>query len=114
MCHALTHARLYAAAAIATLTHSRRWLGFGEIWSARLMHAYLNLLDAQAEAASKEAGGAVPYVKQQALFVDARDIVQLTSQHKDPTPDYVLSKAKLDAVSGGGEGERRGAMRTGG
>lgn len=71
------------------------WLGMGEVWSARLMHAYLSLLDERAHAAS----GADESQRQRAVFVDARDIIHLAGQHKDPTPDYELSQTKLNEVS---------------
>lgn len=66
------------------------WYGFGEIWSARLMCAYLNRLDQEARQLDAKAE------VQDAVFIDARQIIHLT-QHKDPTPDYTLSRAKLSA-----------------
>ena len=72
------------------------------------MQAYLNLLDARACSASATgaAGSALTSSRklaseesQHALFIDARDIIYLTKQHKDPTPDYALSEAKLNEVS---------------
>lgn len=72
------------------------------------MQAYLNLLDARACSSSSTvaAGTALSSARklaseesQQALFIDARDIVFLSKQHKDPTPDYALSEAKLKEVS---------------
>lgn len=67
------------------------WFGFGEIWSARLMAAYLNLLDQRARAANPAAP------RQDAIFVDARELIQL-APHKEPTPDYDASRKKIDAV----------------
>jgi aspartokinase/homoserine dehydrogenase 1 len=67
--------------------HHNWWFGYGEIWSARLMTAYLNLLNQTADGGKD--------TTQDAIFVDAREIIQLT-KHKDPTPDYVVSKEKLD------------------
>ena len=52
------------------------------------MQAYLTLLDLQDVEHAQ---------RREALFVDARDIVQLSK--KDSTPDYATSEAKLQKVS---------------
>ena len=67
----------------------RRWFGYGELWSARLICTFINcVLLAMGQGPGRS--------NERAVWLDARDVVVL-ARTKEPMPDYAVSQERLDA-----------------
>lgn len=78
------------------------WFGYGEIWSARLIATYLNIrnLAARADYTFAHGGDGSAYINQDAVWLDARQVVYL-ARNNDNVPDFDVSQKKFDAVNNG-------------